>query len=320
MTTPMLARQAQERIKTLEDNIELVIRGKHQAVRMAIIGLLTGGHILFEDVPGVGKTTLAHCLARSVNLAFQRIQGTPDLLPSDILGVTVFDMDKHAFIFRPGPVFANIVLFDEINRTTPKTQSALLEAMNTATVSIDRETYELPHPFMVIATQNPMETHGTFPLPKSQMDRFMMRLHLGYPDTEYERDILRDLRQPSDLSMIKPVLSDADILTMQAGVRQVKMESSLVDYIVRLMHATRHSPMIDLGSSTRGAIALRNSAQAHAYLNGRDYCIPDDIKSVAVSVLAHRLGIMRTFEENGERVGEGSTVVKTILDETIVPI
>ncbi len=320
MAKVMSANEARETIKTLENNIEMVIRGKHQAIRMAIIGLLAGGHILFEDVPGVGKTTLAQCLSLSVNLSFQRIQGTSDLLPSDILGVSVFDMDKHVFTFRPGPIFANIVLVDEINRTTPKTQSALLEAMNTATVSIERETYQLPQPFMVIATQNPMDSHGTFPLPKSQMDRFMMRLHLGYPDTEYERDILKDNRQPGDFSMIKPVISGEDVIAMQSGVRRVKIEESLVDYIVRLMRATRSSPLIELGGSTRGAISLRNCAQAHAYIHGRDFCIPDDIKSVAVSVLAHRLGIARTFEESAERVGEGTSVVYSLLEETAVPL
>jgi MoxR-like ATPase len=320
MQQSLTAREARELLNTLEQNIGLVIKGKHHAVRMSIIGLLAGGHVLFEDVPGVGKTTLAQCLSRSVNLSFQRIQGTSDLLPSDILGVTVFDSDKHAFTFRQGPIFANIVLVDEINRTTPKTQSALLEAMNTAQVSIDRSTYDLPQPFMVIATQNPMDSHGTFPLPKSQLDRFMLRLHLGHPDTEFERDILKNLRQANDLSMIKPVLSGDQVKGMQAGARKVKLEDSLVDYIVRLVHATRNSPLIELGGSTRGALALRNCAQAHAYLNGRDYCIVDDVKAMAISVLAHRLGIVRTFEESAESVGEGRQAVATILEEVPVPI
>ena len=321
MTPKMIsAKEAREQLKALEQNIEQVIKGKHQVIKMALIGLLAGGHILFEDVPGVGKTTLAQCLARSINLSFQRIQGTSDLLPSDILGVTIFDTDKHAFTFRPGPVFTNILLMDEINRTTPKTQSALLEAMNTAQVSIERTTYDLPQPFMVIATQNPVESHGTFPLPKSQLDRFIMRLHLGYPETEFERDILRNPRPANDFSLVRAVISGEEVLAMQAGVRQVRIEESLLDYIVRLIHATRNSPLIELGGSTRGALSLRNCAQAHAYMHGRDYCIPDDIKSVAVAVLAHRLGIARTFEETAESVGEGTSAIRSILEETAVPI
>ncbi|HPK01771.1 MAG TPA: MoxR family ATPase [Candidatus Sumerlaeota bacterium] len=320
MQEALSAKAAHDDLRRLEQNIELVIRGKHQSVRMAITGLLAGGHVLFEDVPGVGKTTLAQCLAMSINVTFQRIQGTSDLLPSDILGVSVWDNDKKAFVFRAGPIFANIVLVDEINRTTPKTQSALLEAMNTAQVSIDRNTYDLAQPFMVIATQNPFDSHGTFPLPKSQLDRFMMRLHLGYPDAEYEREILRNTRSTGDLTMVKPVLSSERIRAMQEGVRRVRVDDSLVDYIVNLINATRHSPLIELGASTRAALALRNCAKANAYMDGRDYAIPDDVKAVAVSVLAHRLGIIRTFEETAESLGEGSSAVRAILEETPVPI
>lgn len=320
MVNGISAREAQPKLAGLEQNIELVIKGKNKVVRMAIIGLLAGGHVLFEDVPGVGKTTLADCLARSVNLSFQRIQGTSDLMPSDIIGVTVFDSNKHAFVFRNGPLFANVVLVDEINRTTPKTQSALLEAMNTAQVSVERTTYELPRPFMVIATQNPIDSHGTFPLPKSQLDRFMMRLHLGYPEVEFEREILRHRREPGDLTMIQPVLSADEVCAMQEGARQVKIEESLLNFIVQLVQGTRKSPLIELGCSPRGALALRNGAQAHAYLEGRDFCIPDDIKSVAVAVLAHRLGIARTFDEATESMGEGTQAVQALLEETAVPI
>lgn len=320
MVTGISARDAQPKLARLEQNIEVVIKGKNDVVRMAIIGLLAGGHVLFEDVPGVGKTTLADCLARSINLSFQRIQGTSDLMPSDIIGVTMFDANTHAFVFRNGPLFANIVLVDEINRTTPKTQSALLEAMNTAQVSVERTTYELPRPFMVIATQNPVDSHGTFPLPKSQLDRFMLRLHLGYPEVEFEREILRHRRDPGDLSMIKSVLSGDEVCAMQEGVRQVKIEESLLGFIVQLVQGTRKSPLIELGCSPRGALALRNGAQAHAYLEGRDFCIPDDIKSVAVAVLAHRLGIARTFDETTEAMGEGTQAVLALLEETAVPI
>jgi MoxR-like ATPase len=320
MSEKITAKEARESLKRLENNIEKVIKGKSEVVRMAIIGLLAGGHVLFEDVPGVGKTTLAHCLARSVNLSFQRIQGTSDLLPSDIIGVTVYDKKSSTFMFRKGPIFANVVLLDEINRTTPKTQSALLEAMNTAQVSVEREIYDLDQPFMVVATQNPVEAHGTFPLPKSQLDRFMMRLHIGYPDTEFERTLLKDRRLARDLSMVTPVLSAEEVRAMQAGVREIKIEDTLLDYILRMVKATRESPMIELGCSPRGALALRNCAQAYAYIAGRDYCIPDDVKTVAVAVLAHRLGIARTFEETAEGVGEGSSAVAMIMEETPVPI
>jgi MoxR-like ATPase len=285
---------------------------------MVVIGMLAGGHVLYEDVPGVGKTTLAQCIAKSVNLSFQRIQGTSGLLPSDILGVMIYDAELKSFTYRPGPIFVNIVLVDEINRTTPKTQSALLEAMNTAQVSIDGETHLLPQPFMVIATQNPVDNHGTFPLPKSQMDRFMMRQKLGYPTDEYEREILKNMRQPGDLSDVKVVLSNSEVLAMQEGCRHVQIDDALVDY--HLVSSTRHSPLIELGGSTRGAISLRTCSQAHAYINGRDYCIPDDIKAVGVSVLAHRLAITRTSEESAEMIGEGSAAVRSLLDEVPVPI
>ena len=314
------ARDARECLQQLERNVEQVIRGKNSVVRMAIIGLLAGGHVLFEDVPGVGKTTLAHCLAKSINLAFQRVQGTSDLLPSDILGVMVFDSNRQEFSFREGPIFTNILLVDEINRTSPKTQSALLEAMNTAQVSIERTTHQLPQPFMVIATQNPLDSHGTFPLPKSQLDRFMMRLHLGYPSTDFEREILRNERTAGDFSMVREVLSADEMSAMQQGARSVLVEDSLIDYIVQIIKATRNSPQIEVGCSTRSALALRDCAKGHAYLNGRDFCIPDDIKAVAVSVMAHRLGLVRTYEEETDSVGEGASTVASIIEDLAVPI
>lgn len=258
----MNAQQAKLKLAELEANVERVIRGKNDVVRMSIIALLAHGHLLLEDVPGVGKTTLAHCLARSLGLQFQRIQFTSDLLPSDILGVTVYNADKREFEFRPGPIFANIVLVDEINRTTPKTQSALLEAMNTSQVSIEKTTYDLPRPFLLIATQNPVESHGTFPLPQSQLDRFLMRLHVGYPEEEFEREILRSQRRYDDVSMINPVLSGEELIGMQEGAHGVRIEDVLVDYIVRFARATRESPQIEVGVSTRGALALRRCAQA----------------------------------------------------------
>jgi MoxR-like ATPase len=317
---PMRAKEARARLAQLEANIEIVIKGKNEVVKMAIIGLLSHGHVLFEDVPGVGKTTLAQCVAHSLNLSFQRVQGTSDLLPSDILGVMMFDASRQAFTFRTGPIFANMVLVDEINRASPKTQSALLEAMNTAQVSIERQTYDLPQPFMVIATQNPMDSYGTFPLPKSQLDRFTMRLHLGYPDMDHEREILRSHRMAGDLSMIGNVLSQEELMAMQAGVRDVKIDPSLIDYIVQIVNATRTSPLIEVGGSTRSAIALRNCGQAHAYLDGRDFTVPDDIKAVAIAVLAHRLGLVRTFEEDSDGVGEGAALIEEILERTPVPL
>lgn len=316
----MTASQARLQLEKIEQNVETIIRGKNEAVRMAMMGLLAQGHILFEDVPGTGKTTLAHCLASSLNLSFHRVQGTSDLLPSDILGVSIYDPQHKEFRFKAGPIFANVVLVDEINRATPKTQSALLEAMNTAQVSIDGRTWDLPKPFLVIATQNPIESQGTFPLPKSQLDRFMMRLGIGYPDATHEQQILRDLRETTDFSKIRPVVDQPDLICMQAGVREVTVDDSLLAYMVRLVGATRHAANIELGASPRAALALRNAAQARAYIDGRDYVVPEDIKAMAVPVLAHRLGVIRTFEESAGLLGGGNATVEALLEQTPVPI
>jgi len=316
----MNPQEAKQKLADLESNIELVIRGKNEIVRMAIIGLLAHGHILFEDIPGVGKTTLAQCLSQSLGLSFQRIQFTSDLLPSDILGVTVYDPEEREFEFRKGPIFANVVLVDEINRTTPKTQSALLEAMNAATVSVDRHTHDLPNPFLVIATQNPIESHGTFPLPQSQLDRFMMRLNLGYPEASFEREILKNNHGTHRLDVIKPILSADDIIAMQNAVETVRLDESLDDYIVRLAEASRQHPDIEVGISTRGAIALRKCSQGRAYLEGRDYCTPDDIKSMVVPALAHRITLAHTYQNGTSSVGLGSDVVRSLLDTVAVPV
>lgn len=316
----MKAKEAREKLDKLERNVAQVIRGKDELIRNAIIGMLAHGHVLFEDVPGVGKTTLAQCLARSLGLSFQRVQFTSDLLPSDILGVTIYDAQRREFEFRPGPIFANIVLVDEINRTTPKTQSALLEAMNNAQVSIDKTTHDLPQPFMVIATQNPVESHGTFPLPTSQLDRFLLRLHLGYPEAEFEREILKNPRRHNDVSMIQPVLSGEELKEMQAAVNEVTMDDSIVDYIVRLSQSTRETPKIEVGVSTRGALALRRCAQAHAYLNGRDFCIPEDVKAMAVPVLAHRIVPAGNLNGEAGSVGAGSRQIRDILEQVAVPV
>lgn len=306
-------------VARLQQNIEQVIKGKSEVVKNLIIGFLAQGHILLEDVPGVGKTTLAQLLARSLNLSFSRIQVTSDLLPSDIIGAVIFNQSTHEFEFKPGPIFANVVLADEINRTTPKTQSALLEAMNSAQVSVDKHTYDLPRPFMVIATQNPIEFHGTFPLPKSQMDRFLMRLQVGYPSIEDEVQILREQREVGNIEFVNPVLDAAEVLELQAQVQDVEIAEELLYYLARIVTATRESQLIELGASTRAALALRRAAQARAFYEGRDYCIPDDIKTMVVPVLAHRIQAVRTFEHNGNEVAEVRTL-RRLLDEIEAPL
>jgi len=304
----------------LQANIESVLKGKSEAVRMAIIGLLARGHVLIEDVPGVGKTTLAHLLARSISCSFQRIQFTSDLLPSDILGVSIYNQKTGAFDFKPGPIFSNIVLADEINRTTPKTQSALLEAMNTSTVSIDGVTRPLPQPFMTLATQNPIEFHGTFPLPKSQMDRFLIRLHLGYPDREHEVEILREHKAAVGEAEVPAVIDAAEVIALQDAAMAARLDDDLLDYIARIVEATRRSPLIELGCSTRGAIALRRCAQARALLEGRDYVTPDDIKTLAVPVLAHRIPVARAFDTADFHHHEDEEVIRQIVSEIEVPL
>lgn len=306
-------------VARLQQNIEQVIKGKSEVVKNLIIGFLAQGHILLEDVPGVGKTTLAQLLARSLNLSFSRIQFTSDLLPSDIIGAVIFNQSTHEFEFKAGPIFANVVLADEINRTTPKTQSALLEAMNSAQVSVDKHTYDLPRPFMVIATQNPIEFHGTFPLPKSQMDRFLMRLQVGYPSIEDEVQILREQREVGNIEFVNPVLDAAEVLELQAQVQEVEIAEELLYYLARIVTATRESHLIELGASTRAALALRRAAQARAFYEGRDYCVPDDIKTMVVPVLAHRIQAVRTFEHNGNEVAEVRTL-RRILDEIEAPL
>lgn len=309
---------ARKEIIALVRNVELIIKGKTEVVEMAIVGLLARGHLLFEDVPGVGKTTLAQCLARSINCSLTRIQFTSDLLPSDIIGVTIFDQAKREFEFRPGPLFASVVLADEINRTTPKTQSSLLEAMSTGKVSVEKVTHLLPQPFIVLATQNPIEFHGTFPLPKSQMDRFLMRLSLGYPDSEHERMILREQRTLGAASELQPVLTGDDVLRLQQQVEEVKVEESILDYIVRISQATREHPKVELGASIRGSLSLRRAAQALAFCEGRSYVEPDDVKRLAVPVLSHRIQVARTFEAGRMDIHEDEGIVAEILDEVAV--
>lgn len=305
-----------EKIKALEENIGSVVKGKPEVIRMAVIALLAKGHLLIEDVPGVGKTTLAHALARSLGCIFQRIQFTSDLLPSDIIGVSIYNQATHEFEFKPGPIFSNIILADEINRTTPKTQSCLLEAMNDFQVSVENRTHPLPSPFMVLATQNPLEYHGTFPLPESQLDRFMMRIRIGYPSAANEMEILT-YQGIKKVENLLPVVSSAEVLELQALSEKVRMDASLVDYILRIINATRSSDLLTLGVSTRGAVHLYKAAQAKALAEGREYCIPDDIKEMASPVLAHRVILSSRMESERE---DAEGVISDIIERTPVPV
>lgn len=307
-----------ELVQRLEANISQVLVGKPQVVRLAVIGLMARGHVLIEDVPGVGKTTLAQALARSLGCSFQRIQFTSDLLPSDILGVSVYDPKTGEFIFKPGPLFAHIVLADEINRTTPKTQSGLLEAMNEFQVSLDHHTYPLPRPFMVLATQNPLEYQGTHPLPESQLDRFLLRIRIGYPERVDEKAILRG-RGLAAIEEVEPVLSPEDVMRLQAAAQRVSVDESILDYVMALVEATRRTPLLALGVSPRGAQSLIRAAQAQALADERDYVIPDDIKELAGPVLAHRVLVRSRLERTGGQAVEAETVIRSLLQEIPVP-
>jgi MoxR-like ATPase len=287
------ASYAAEPIRRLEDNVARVIRGKREVIRLTTVCLLARGHVLLEDVPGVGKTTLAQAFARSLGLQFQRIQFTSDLLPSDIIGVSIFNQKNQSFEFVPGPLFANVVLADEINRATPKTQSALLEAMSERRVSVERKRFTLPEPFTVLATQNPLEYQGTFPLPESQLDRFLMSLSLGYPPRADEKDLLLSGGVENILDGLQPVLSGEDLLDIQERVTRVRVADKLADYILSLAEATRHGGDFLLGVSTRGAQSLFRATQALALCEGRGYAIPDDVQRLAPAVLGHRIALKR---------------------------
>jgi MoxR-like ATPase len=304
-----------ESLNTLQKRIESVIKGKSNAVKMAIVALISRGHLLLEDIPGVGKTTLAFTLAKATNCFFQRIQFTSDLLPTDIIGVNIYNPDTREFEFRQGPIFANIILADEINRTNPKTQSALLEAMNERRISVEGKTYILPEPFMVIATQNPLEYHGTFPLPESQLDRFMMHIKLGYPALEYERHIMLEQSNFGFIESMEPVISSAEIVWMQKEVDKVKFDDSLLDYLMSIIAETRRNDKIRLGVSPRGGQFMIKVAKANAYYEGRDYVVPDDIKETAPLVLGHRIILKtRTYISDAEKV------IEEILDKIPVPV
>src|ERR1700752_1603460 len=273
----------------LEKALRRVIRGKDEVVRLALVSIFARGHLLIEGVPGVGKTTLGQALARAIDCTFQRVQFTSDMLPSAVLGISVYSALEQQFEFKRGPVFTNVLLADEINRTTPKTQSALLEAMNEGQVTVDAHSHELPQPFLVIATQNPVEHHGTYPLPESQLDRFLMRIKMGYPSHETEREILRRRTFDNPIENLEPVADVSDVLAMQESVTHVKVDASLHDYALEIVNRTRNSDQLALGVSPRGTLMLQRAAQARAFLEGRDYCVPDDFKQLAVSVFAHRV-------------------------------
>ena len=307
-----------EKADGLRKNLEKVIRGKSGKIELAVAALLARGHLLIEDVPGVGKTTLAHAMARSVNCSFQRIQFTSDMLPSDVIGVTVYNLDRRIFEFKPGPIFANIVLADEINRTTPRTQSALLEAMNDRQISVDGVTYPLPVPFMLIATQNPLEYAGTFPLPESQLDRFTMSLKIGYPLASDEREIIRSASSSSALSSLNAVITADELGAMQERVGQVRVSDDLVDYILAIANATRNHKGIRLGVSPRATSTLYAAAQAIAVINGRDYLLPDDIKRLAAPVFGHRLIAAENY--SGDVAQAGASLIEDILSTTPVPV
>ena len=276
-------------IGRLEANISQVVLGKSEAVRMCLVALLAGEHVLLEDVPGVGKTLVGKAIAKSIHGHFSRIQFTPDLLPSDIIGGSVFNSSSSEFVFHAGPIFANIVLADEINRTPPRTQSALLEAMSDKQVSVDGHTHHLPAPFMVFATQNPFEFEGTYPLPESQLDRFLMRISMGYPDRDNERQVLSIHRQREPVEDLQPVLSVEQVLHLQGAVRQVAVDESINDYLLDVVEATRACEELHVGVSTRGALCLYRAAQSLALIDGRQFVVPDDIKVLAVPVLSHRV-------------------------------
>jgi MoxR-like ATPase len=305
-------------LERLRRNISSVFFGKEEAVTHLLVGLLARGHVLIEDVPGVGKTVLARALAKSINCQFSRIQLTPDLLPSDIVGVSVYNQEKQTFDFKPGPVFANIVLADEINRTTPRTQSSLLEAMNDGSVSADGQTMPLPRPFMVVATQNPFEFEGTYFLPENQLDRFLLRIQLGYPERERELAILRQQPGRVPLDNLEPVLSAEEIRALQGQAAQVKIDQLLLEYMMDIVEASRKHELLHTGISPRGSLAMMQAVQALALVNQRDYVTPDDIKEMVVAVCAHRI-ITKSYMSNGD-ISTAVRIMQELLQATPCPV
>jgi MoxR-like ATPase len=308
------------RATAIEQSLRSIIRGNDEVVRLALVVVLARGHLLIEGVPGVGKTTLAHALARALDCHFQRVQFTSDMLPSDVLGISVYSAEEQQFEFKPGPVFTNILLADEVNRTTPKTQSALLEAMSEGQVTIDGHSHPLPQPFLVVATQNPLEHHGTYPLPESQLDRFLLRVRMGYPQLESEREILRSEAGAARLDQVIPVASGSDVIGMQNEVTQVKVDDSLVDYALEIVKRTRESEALSLGVSPRGALMLYRAAQAMAYLDGRSFCTPSDFKLLAIPAFSHRVVVNVRYSSSIKKSEQAETILAHILDSVPVPV
>jgi len=312
--------QAQDAIQRLKNNIGSVIVGKPDVIEQAIIALIAKGHLLIEDVPGVGKSSLAYCLAHSLNLDFRRIQFTNDILPSDIVGVSIYNQKEGTFHFNRGPIFANLVLADEINRSSPRTQSALLEAMNEKQVTVDNLTYQLEDPFMVVATQNPIESHGAHPLPESQLDRFMMYISMGYPQPDDERKLLAQSSPAQNIRNIKAVLDKDDVLELQRKAETITIEPILTDYILNVITATRETPHLALGVSPRGGLILQQAARARALVYDRDYCIPDDIKQLAVPVLCHRVIPESRHGTHKRAVADTSAIINEIVERMEIPV
>ena len=317
MTQTDEIRQVQEMARLVRQSVSHVIVGKEEVIDLLMVALLCEGHVLFEDVPGIGKTTMAKSLARSLGCSFQRIQFTPDLLPSDIIGITFYNQKRGDFEFRPGPLLSQVVLADEINRATPRTQSALLEAMEERQVSVERETMPLPRPFIVIATQNPVELEGTFPLPEAQLDRFLMRLRLDYPSQSEERLILQRFKENQPLQDVTPVLSADQLKALQAIIRRVRVDASVETYIVELVRATRSHNGVELGVSPRGTLALYRATQAYAAVHGRSYVIPDDVKRLAQPILSHRILATSSTRLHGRAMEQ---IVDDVLHSVPVPV
>src|SRR6516225_7921809 len=308
------------RAAAIEQSLRSIIRGNDEVVRLALVAVLARGHLLIEGVPGVGKTTLAHALARALDCHFQRVQFTSDMLPSDVIGISIYSSEEQQFEFKAGPVFTNILLADEVNRTTPKTQSALLEAMSEGQVTIDGHSHPLPQPFLVVATQNPLEHHGTYPLPESQLDRFLLRVRMGYPAAASEREILRSEAGAARLDEVKPVATGTEILAMQDEVMQVKVDDSLVDYALAIVKRTRESEVLTLGVSPRGSLMLYRAAQAMAYLDSRNYATPADFKSLAVPAFSHRVAVNVRYSSSLKKSQQAETILNDILQSVPVPL
>jgi len=308
------------RAAQLESALRKVIRGKDDVLRLALVSIFAKGHLLIEGVPGVGKTTLGQALARAIDCSFQRVQFTSDMLPSDVLGISIYSAAEQQFEFKRGPVFANVLLADEINRTTPKTQSALLEAMNEGQVTVDAHSHPLPQPFLVIATQNPIEHHGTYPLPESQLDRFLMRVRMGYPEGNAEREILRSEAGSAQLEHLQPVLTGADVIEIQQAVTRVHVDDSLINYALAIVRKTRESEFLSLGVSPRGSQMFYRAAQAMAFLDGRDYCTPEDLKPLAVAVFAHRVVVSSLYASTLRKSEQSDQVLREIVDSVPVPV